>query len=145
MIQPEELLEEVLKTQYFAVLNTLGEGLPYSNLISFAVTKDLRSLVFITNRNTRKYKNIQENGNISLLIDNRTNQHSDVSQAIAITAIGTAREERGNKSSLQAIFLARHPQLKQFVDAPDNAIMLVTVREYIIAGFDTTQRLAISK
>ena len=145
MLQPEELLKEVLNTQYFAVLNTLGEGLPYSNLVSFAVTDDLRSLVFITNRNTRKFKNIQKNRNISLLIDNRTNQPSDVSQAIAITAIGTAREEMENKSRLQAIFLARHPQLKQFVDASDNAIMLVTIREYIIAGFDTTQRLAMSK
>jgi len=144
MIQPEESLEEVLSTQYFAVLNTFGEGLPYSNLVSFAVTEDLRSLVFITNRNTRKYKNIQENGNISLLIDNRTNQPSDVSQAIAITAIGTACEEMENKSSLQNIFLARHPQLKQFVDAPNNAIMLVTVREYVIAGFDKTQRVVIT-
>ena len=144
MIQPEESLEEVLSTQYFAVLNTLGECLPYSNLVSFAVTEDLRSLVFITNRNTRKYKNIQENGNISLLIDNRTNQASDVSQAIAITAIGTACEEMENKSSLQNIFLARHPQLKQFVDAPNNAIMLVTIREYVVAGFDKTQRVVIT-
>jgi uncharacterized pyridoxamine 5'-phosphate oxidase family protein len=144
MIQPEESLEEVLRTQYFAVLNTLGEGLPYSNLVSFAVTEDLRSLVFITNRNTRKYKNIQENGNISLLIDNRTNQPSDVSQAIAITAIGTACEEMENKSSLQNIFLARHPQLRQFVDAPNNAIMLVTIREYVVAGFDKTQRVVIT-
>ena len=62
MTKPEELLKEVLNMQYFAVLNTLGEGLPYSNLVSFAVTDDLRSLVFVTNRNTRKYKNIQENG-----------------------------------------------------------------------------------
>jgi uncharacterized pyridoxamine 5'-phosphate oxidase family protein len=141
----EELLEEVLNTQYFAVLNTLGEGLPYSNLVSFAVTENLRALVFVTNRNTSKYKNIKENNNISLLIDNRTNQPSDVSQAIAITAIGTACEEVENRSSLQAIFLARHPQLKQFVDDQNNAIMLITVSEYIIAGFDKIQRLAVSQ
>jgi uncharacterized pyridoxamine 5'-phosphate oxidase family protein len=145
MTQAEQLLEKVLNTQYFAVLNTLGEGLPYSNLVSFAVTENLRALVFVTKRNTRKYRNIQENKNISLLIDNRTNQPSDVSQAIAITAIGTAGEEIENKSSLQAIFLARHPQLKQFVDDPNNAIMLMIVSEYIIAGFDKIQRLAVSR
>ena len=145
MTHYEELLEEVLNTQYFAVLNTLGEGLPYSNLVSFTVTENLKALVFVTNRNTRKYKNIKENNNISLLIDNRTNQPSDVSQAIAITAIGTACEEVENRSSLQAIFLARHPQLKQFVDDQNNAIMLITVSEYIIAGFDNIQRLAVSQ
>ena len=145
MTEPKQLLEKVLNTQYFAVLNTLGEGLPYSNLVSFTVTENLRALVFVTNRNTRKYKNIKENNNISLLIDNRTNQPSDVSQAIAITAIGTACEEVENRSSLQAIFLARHPQLKQFVDDQNNAIMLVTVSEYIIAGFDKIERLAVSQ
>jgi len=144
MTQAEKLLEEVLNTQYFAVLNTLGEGLPYSNLVSFAVTEDLRSLVFVTNRNTRKYRNIKENGSISLLIDNRTNQPSDVSRAIAITAIGTSCEEIANKDRLQDIFLSRHPHLKQFVNAADNAIMLVTVHEYIIAGFDKTQRIVIT-
>ncbi|MBN2463558.1 MAG: pyridoxamine 5'-phosphate oxidase family protein [Dehalococcoidia bacterium] len=131
--------------QYFAVLNTFGECLPYSNLVSFAVTEDLRSLIFITNRNTRKYRNMQENKNISLLIDNRTNQPSDISQAIAITVIGTAREEKENKSNFQAFFLSRHPQLRHFVDNPNNAMILVKVREYIIACFDKTQRVIIAQ
>ena len=145
MNQPLQLLKEVIGTQYFAVLNSLGNGLPYSNLVSFAIGEDLRSLIFVTDRNTRKYKNIQENGNISLLIDNRTNQPSDVLQAIAITVIGTAREETENRSSLQAVFLTRHPHLQQFADNSNNAMILVTISEYIIAGFDKTQRVIISQ
>ena len=127
------------------MLNTLGEGLPYSNLVSFAITDDLGSLVFITNRNTRKYRNIQENRNISLLIDNRTNQPSDVSQAIAITVIGTARDEIDNRSSLQDIFLTKHPHLRQFVNDSNSVMIVMDVLEYIIAGFEKTQRLAISQ
>ena len=145
MNQPEKILKEVIKTQYFAVLNTLGQGLPYSNLVSFAITDDLRSLLFVTDRNTRKFRNIQENNNISLLIDNRTNQPSDISQAIAVTVIGTAHEEKDKKNSLKDIFLARHPQLRNFVDNPNNAMILVAVSEYIIAGFEKTQRVSVSQ
>jgi nitroimidazol reductase NimA-like FMN-containing flavoprotein (pyridoxamine 5'-phosphate oxidase superfamily) len=145
MPEHEELLREILGRQYFAVLNTLRQGLPYSNLVSFAITDDLRSLVFVTGRNTQKYRNIQENHNISLLIDSRTNTPSDTSDAIAITVVGTAREETDDKSILQDILLARHPQLRHFVEAPDSAIMLVTVQEYIIAGFYKTQRVAMSQ
>jgi len=144
MPRHEELLREILSTQYFAVLNTIGQGLPHSNLVSFAATEDLRSLVFVTSRNTRKYRNIQDNHSISLLIDNRTNRPSDTSQAIAIAAIGTAREETDNRSLLREIFLARHPQLSHFVEAPDRAIMVVTIREYIVAAFDKTQTVPIS-
>ena len=144
MLLPEESLKEVISTQYFAVLNTIGNGLPYSNLVSFAITDDFRSLVFVTDRNTRKYRNMRENAEISMLIDNRTNQPSDVVKAIAITIIGSAREDTDKNSDLKAIFLSRHPQLKQFVDAPYSAIMLVTVREYIIAGFDKTKYVVVS-
>jgi len=145
MPRHETLLREVVSTQYFAVLNTLGQGLPYSNLVSFAATDDLKSLVFVTGRNTRKYRNMQDNHSISLLIDNRTNRPSDTSHAVAITAVGTAREEIDNKSLFQAILLARHPQLRHFVEAPDSAIMLVTIREYIVAAFDKTQTVTISQ
>lgn len=145
MPRHEELLREVVSTQYFAVLNTIGQGLPYSNLVSFAATDDLRSLVFVTGRNTRKYRNIQDNHNVSLLIDNRTNKPSDTSRATAIAVVGTAREDVDDKSLLRDVFLARHPQLRHFVEAPDNAVMLVTVREYIVAAFDKTQSVRVSQ
>jgi nitroimidazol reductase NimA-like FMN-containing flavoprotein (pyridoxamine 5'-phosphate oxidase superfamily) len=145
MTKPMQLLKEVLITQYFAVLNSLGEGQPYSNLVSFAITDDLKSLIFITNRNTRKYGNIKENNHVSLLIDNRTNQPSDITQAIAITVIGTAREEVARRDGFQATFLNRHPQLQPFVDDPNSALILVTVSEYIIAGFDKTHRVVMEQ
>jgi len=140
----DKLLREVIGTQYFAVLNTVGQGLPHSNLVSFAATDDLRSVVFVTGRNTRKYRNIQDNNQISLLIDNRTNKPSDTSRATAITAVGTAHEATDDRSRLQAVFLARHPQLRHFVEAPDSAIMLLTVREYVVAAFDKVQSVRIS-
>jgi nitroimidazol reductase NimA-like FMN-containing flavoprotein (pyridoxamine 5'-phosphate oxidase superfamily) len=144
MNQLEKILRELIRTQYFAVLNTLGEGLPYSNLVSFAITDDLKSLIFVTNRNTRKFRNITGNTNISLLIDNRTNQPSDISQAIAVTVIGKAHEEEDKEKNLKAVFLARHPHLSQFIDDPNNAMILVAVSEYIIASFDKTKRVSIS-
>lgn len=145
MSEHEQLINKIVNTQYFAVLNSVGEGQPYSNLVSFAITDDLKSLVFITDRNTRKYRNIKGNNHLSLLIDNRTNQPSDITQAIAITVIGTAREEVTSRDSYQVIFLTRHPQLKQFVDNPNSALILVTVSEYIIAGFDKTQRVVLEQ
>ena len=141
--EENNLLKSILTSQYFAVLNSLSEGLPYSNLVSFAVTDDLKSMVFITDRNTRKYRNIRENKNISLLIDNRANQPSDLERAIAITVIGTAQEVLINRSSLQAVFLHRHPQLKGFVGQLNTALVLITVREYIIAGFNKMQRVTV--
>jgi len=144
MDRSQSLLRQVLTTQYFAVLNTVGEGLPHSNLVSFAVTDDLRSLVFVTRRNTRKYTNMRENQDISLLVDNRSNSPADVSEAVAVEVIGTAHDDTGN-SFLKALLIDRHPQLRPFIEAPESAIMVVRVKEYIISGFDETERVAMSE
>jgi heme iron utilization protein len=143
MGEPEQLLKKVISSQYFAVLNSVGNGLPYSNLVSFAVTKDLKSLVFVTDRDTRKYKNIKENKDVSLMIDNRANRPSDIVEAVAITLIGIAREESGNNENLKALLLGRHPQLQDFIYDPNAALIVVNVSEFIIAGFKKTQHLVI--
>ncbi len=145
MIRHNQLLKKIFDTQYFAVLNSVGSGQPYSNLIAFAVTDDWKSLVFVTERTTHKYQNIRENERVALLLDNRTNQLSDIADAIAITLIGTAREASDGRSGLRDIFLKRHPQLEQFVNNPDNALILVNIDEYIIAGFDETKCIIVSQ
>ncbi len=145
MDRGESLLRRVMTTQYFAVLNTIGEGLPHSCLISFAAADDLRSLVFVTRRDTQKYKDIQENQEVSLLVDNRTNSPTDIYEATAIEVIGTAKEDTENGSRFKAVLIDRHPQLQRFAEAADNAIILVRVREYVISGFDETKRVAMSE
>ncbi len=145
MDNKEQVLKEVISRQYFAVLNSVGKSLvPYSNLVSFAITEDWKSLVFFTSRDTRKYRNIKENENVTLLIDNRTNQPSDITNAFAITLIGTADEEPDSGGILRPIFIKRHPHLEGFVNNPGSALISVKAREYIIAGFDKTERIPIS-
>ena len=144
MTQLEKLIKDIANTQYFAVLSTVDEGKPYSNLVSFAITTDLKSLIFVTDRNTRKYRNIKKYNKVALMIDNRTNQPSDIEQAIAISVIGDALEEAEEKINLQSILLDRHPRLQQFVNDTHSALMLVKVNEYIVAGFNKIQRVVIS-
>jgi heme iron utilization protein len=140
----EKLLQEIVRTQYFAVLSSAVKGQPYSNLVAFATTEDLRFLVFVTGRNTLKYRNIIEENRVSFLIDNRTNHPVDVSEAIAITVIGSAHEETDKGKGFHSVFLTKHPGLDQFLNRPDSALVVVAVAEYIIAGFDKTQRIVIS-
>ncbi len=136
-----EMLKEVINSQLFAVISSIGNRRPYSNLVSFTMADDLKSLIFFTNRSTRKYKNIQESDSVSLLIDNRSNRPSDINQTVAITVIGSACEELYERSSLQEVFLSRHPKLKKFVNDPNSALIRVNIHEYVIASFHKTERV----
>jgi len=139
-----ELVKRLLSSQRFAVIATQSEGQPYSNLVAFTEAENLRSLLFVTSRDTKKYSNTIANKRVAVLVDNRTNQVSDLSRAIAITAVGTIEEvAMDNKDYLSEIYLSKHPQLKDFLQKPSNALMRVAVTDYIVASFEGVRHLRI--
>ncbi len=135
-----DLIKRHLDSQLFAVLATQSEGQPYTNLIAFAKTDNLRSLIFVTSRNTRKYANTLASKRVAVLIDSRTNRSSDLNSAVAITALGIVEEAAADeKDDLSRIYLDKHPELKHFVENPTNALMRIAVSDYIIATFEGTR------
>ncbi|MBE0480578.1 MAG: pyridoxamine 5'-phosphate oxidase family protein [Dehalococcoidia bacterium] len=137
-------LRILFASQQLAVLATQSEGQPYCNLVAFAGTDDLKYLVFVTNRDTRKYANIERDGNVALLIDNRTNRPSDLKTGIAVTALGLAGEALGDeRARLAAVYSAKHPNLTDFLNSPGQALIKVTTTCYVVASFDSTQTILI--
>jgi general stress protein 26 len=137
-----ELVRSLLASQRFAVIATQSEGQPYSNLVAFAEADNLRSLLFVTSKNTKKYSNIAANRKVAVLADNRTNRASDLNDAIAITGLGTVEEvARDSKDYLSGIYLSKHPQLEDFLGKSSNALMRVAVTDYIVASFGIVRHL----
>jgi nitroimidazol reductase NimA-like FMN-containing flavoprotein (pyridoxamine 5'-phosphate oxidase superfamily) len=129
----EHLIRELFESQKLAVLATQNEGQPYANLIAFAASDDLKSLYFATARATRKYANIEADARVTVLIDNRSNQDSDFSQAAAVTATGTAQEVvDAKRDEVLAIYLAKHPMLEDFVRSPSCALLQIRVETYYL-------------
>jgi nitroimidazol reductase NimA-like FMN-containing flavoprotein (pyridoxamine 5'-phosphate oxidase superfamily) len=133
-------LKRLFATQRLCVLATQFEGQPYNNLVAFAETDELRSLIFVTNRNTRKYTNSISNDKVAMMIDSRKNQPSDFNTTLAVTALGTIKEVAGSdRNEIASIYISKHPYLAEFVNMPDQALMRVKVTEYVIAHFDRVQ------
>ena len=138
------LIKGVLTSQRFAVLATQSEGQPYCNLIAFAEADNLRSLLFVTSRDTRKYSNTLSSKKVAILIDSRTNQELDLNNAVAITALGTIEEASvSNKEYLSGIYLAKHPKLRDFLFKSSNALMKVSVTDYIVATFENVRHFPV--
>jgi len=138
------LIKRLLASQRFAVLATQFEGQPYSNLVALAEADNLRSLLFVTSRDTRKYSNTLASKKVAVLVDSRTNQALDLNNAVAVTALGTIEEVAAdNRDYLSGIYISKHPQLKDFLHKPSNALMRIAVSDYIVATFESVRRLPI--
>jgi nitroimidazol reductase NimA-like FMN-containing flavoprotein (pyridoxamine 5'-phosphate oxidase superfamily) len=137
-----ELIKRLLASQRFAVLATQTEGQPYSNLIAFAEAENLRSILFVTGRNTKKYSNAIASKRVAILIDNRTNQAADLNNAIAITALGTIEVVSADQEGyFSKIYTSKHPQLADFLRKPRNVLMRVAITDYIVASFESVRYL----
>ncbi len=127
-------IRALVESQRFAVLSTRqDDGHPYASLVAFCVNTDLKQLVFCTLRSTRKFANLEAEGRVALLIDNRSNDETDLQQAAAVTVLGGCAEALGEeRSALSGCFLNRHPAMADFVRSPGCAVMKVDVRSYYL-------------
>ena len=126
-------VSRLLARQLLAVLATQEAGQPYASLLAFAVGSDLAGIFLASDRNTRKFKNIQEDNRVALLVDDRANQPADFQAAAAVTIIGKVCELQGRAmEEARTIYLARHPSLAEFVMAPHTALLRVAVSRYIL-------------
>jgi nitroimidazol reductase NimA-like FMN-containing flavoprotein (pyridoxamine 5'-phosphate oxidase superfamily) len=120
-------------SQPLAVLATQNHGQPYASLVAFASSHDLKSLYFATTRSTCKYANLSADPRVAMLVDNRSNQASDFRWAMAATATGKAKEvDPEKKVSALDLYLAKHPHLVDFVQAPTCAICEIRVQTYFV-------------
>lgn len=131
---PRSVVERLLHDQLLAVLGTrLQGGAPYTSLVAFAATPELRHLLFATGRATRKWANLVHDARASMLIDSRTNRASDFAEAAAVTVLGTVAEVGDEeRDPFLDVFLAKHPHLAEFAEAPTCVLLRLVVERYIL-------------
>ena len=136
----KELLAELLNSQITGVIATEQDHQPYTNLVAFSFSDDLKKIYFATPADTTKYKNLAGNPRISLLIDTRRNNREDFSGSAAVTVLGICRELSGNiKNEKLMSHSVRLPGLNEFLNNDMIAMLEIEVQKYIItSGLDST-------
>ena len=126
-------LKKLFSSQKLGVLATQQKKNPYTSLVAFACSDDMRKIVFATPKTTRKFANILSNSSVSFFIDNRTNRAIDFRKAIGLTALGSVRQVRKNKNSkLMKLYLSKHPQLDSFLASQSCAFLCIDVKSFYI-------------
>jgi len=123
----------LLSGQKLAVLSTQRGGQPYSSLMAFAHTEDLKTLVVATGSSTRKNDNLRQDARVSLLVDSRSNREEDLHLAVALTVIGKASLAEGEERMMyQNLYCTKHPYLESFIHQPTTNLIAIQVRHYLL-------------
>lgn len=129
----KECIKRILNNQNLAVLATHTGSSPYTSLVGFMASQDLKEIYFATFINTRKYHNITQHSQVSLLVDSRTNRGDDFKNSSALTILGDAEtvpHEQRNK--IVSLYLDKFSHLQDFIDDPQCALVRIMVAKYIL-------------
>lgn len=128
----DKAIKRLLDGQLYGVLCTQGQGQPYGALVAYAMTPDLDSAVFATQRGTRKYRLLSACDQVALVIDNRSAFPGQLMDVEAVTATGRAHKmatgpefERWSR-----LLTDRHPHLDTFVRSVSCSLFRIDMVRY---------------
>jgi hypothetical protein len=127
----KQYIEDALQASRLAVLATEKDNQPHASLIAITPVNGLSQLIFVTSRNTRKFRNLQFNGKVAVLIQGEDLYNSGLKKSFALTAYGIAHEVliSEHEDTLQT-HLERHPDIENFLKKRDFTLMLIRVDTY---------------
>ncbi|HQL90896.1 MAG TPA: pyridoxamine 5'-phosphate oxidase family protein [Syntrophales bacterium] len=126
-------MKKLVKDKDVCVLATVTENVPHCSLMSYVADRDCREIYMMTQRGTKKYRNLAANKTVSLLIDTREEAcGADRSKIKALTVNGvfSVIGDKAKKRLVRQKLLRRHPQLKPFADDPDAEVFAVKVKSF---------------
>jgi len=125
-------MKALVRAKDSCVLATVSSGKPHCSLMSYITDPECREIFMVTHSHTRKYKNLQENPCVSLLIDTREEDRNlAVGQKKALTISGTFQKvDPTRRKEIREQFLAGHPQLKELVDDPEAVLISIRVQSF---------------
>jgi nitroimidazol reductase NimA-like FMN-containing flavoprotein (pyridoxamine 5'-phosphate oxidase superfamily) len=130
-----EEIERLIKKKDICVLATVSDGAPYCSLMNYVPSDDCREIYMVTQKKTQKYKNLNANHSVSLLIDTREEfpgPRRPEGKAITITGDFQKMVDENKKAIIQEKFLEKHPYLNLFIEDADSEIFSVKISSVLL-------------
>jgi nitroimidazol reductase NimA-like FMN-containing flavoprotein (pyridoxamine 5'-phosphate oxidase superfamily) len=126
-----EKIKLLARKKDICVLATVSEKGPYCSLMAYAVDENATEFYMTTSRSTNKYANIENNPNVSLLIDSRETMPRTKAQALTVSGKCEIFSFNDPKRHIakKELFM-RHPHLKVILDMPDSEILCIKAESY---------------
>lgn len=126
---------EIMTGQPFGVLSTIENGVPHSSIVAFTVTNSLRTILFLTEQNSQKFKNILANTAVSLLVDVRPSSSKNISGSFAISANGNAKPvDLKSSNATKELFLFCHPSFSEYIEDASYSLMSISIKKYDVSS-----------
>jgi nitroimidazol reductase NimA-like FMN-containing flavoprotein (pyridoxamine 5'-phosphate oxidase superfamily) len=130
-----EEMKALVRQKDICVLATVSQNKPHCSLMAYTTDDECREIYMVTNKLTKKYRNLTENPLVSLLIDTRDEDTGSARlKAKALTVEGAFEgiEDEARKDIIRNRLLERHPHLGTLALHPDAEVFSIKVLSFLL-------------
>jgi nitroimidazol reductase NimA-like FMN-containing flavoprotein (pyridoxamine 5'-phosphate oxidase superfamily) len=128
-----ETIKSLIKSKDICVLSTVSGGEPHCSLMSYVTDNDCREFYMITAPGTKKYRNLERNSAVSLLIDTREEdvdrRRKDI-QALTVSGVFRKIDDKITAEAILQKLLQKHPHLEEFTKSGHIKVFAVRARSF---------------
>ena len=114
------------------VLATALDNRPHCSLMAYVADDDCREIFMVTRKYSQKYRNLESNRSVSLLIDTRGEGPRDSTQALTISGTFVPIADPSGRKTAVARLVEAHPHLISLLSQPDTEILRIKVESFLL-------------
>lgn len=126
-------IKALIKSRDVCVLSTVSSGEPHCSLMSYVTDVTCREFYMMTLTGTKKYRNLEGNSAVCLLIDTREedvdHRRKDI-RALTVSGVFQKMEDPSEEERILRQLLERHPHLKAFAESGEVKVFAIRAKAF---------------
>ena len=125
-------MKQIVMEQKYCVLATAMDNKPHCSLMAYTAGEDGKRIYMVTPKDSDKYRNLQTNDSVSLLIDTRSNKKETPAKALTITGRFSQIENTEKLSIVKENLKSRHPELEVFLNTESSCVFSIEIDSFLL-------------
>ena len=127
-----EKMKQIVMNEKYCVLATAMNNKPHCSLMAYTVGEDCKRLYMVTHKDSDKYRNLQINDSVSLMIDTRSNNKEKPSKALTVTGRFLEIDNEDALNRVKYDLKNRHPELNVFLNDDSSCVFSVEIESFLL-------------
>ncbi|MGM0453009.1 MAG: pyridoxamine 5'-phosphate oxidase family protein [Thermodesulfobacteriota bacterium] len=125
-------MESLVRQQRFGVLATTAGDRPHCSLMAYVPDAACSQIYMVTRAKSKKFRNLTQNPNVSLLVDTRGDNSGENVQALTIEGVCAAIGDESKARAAAEKLLATHPQIGEFLADADSQLLCMRIDSFLL-------------
>jgi nitroimidazol reductase NimA-like FMN-containing flavoprotein (pyridoxamine 5'-phosphate oxidase superfamily) len=131
-----EKMKQMVRDEKYCVLATAMNNKPHCSLMAYTVDEGCKHMYMVTSKDSDKYRNLQANGSVSLLIDTRASRKGESTKALTVKGRFSHIEDEETLSLVKKGLIKRHPELAVFLNKNSSCVFSIEIDSFqLLDGF----------